>query len=242
MSNITSNIFSHREQELLANVMICIESFPIIDFTKLATLQRMTNVRSASNAWTAVKKKIEDYHGRREDADELFHSPPRIKTALRKRPAKVSAKDIEEYSSEYSDDSEDVKPIAKRSRSGSARKSRESKPAPPAPKKTVVVDLVSLSSEEDKKPVVKVEKQPILHTPVLDGRILRGPSDTAMFLDPEAYSLPEQKGALLPKFAHPPRAPAVAATPARASNDDLEELDDDVIAGLHLMAKTQARA
>ncbi|KAK3361850.1 hypothetical protein B0T24DRAFT_670818 [Lasiosphaeria ovina] len=240
MSNITRNIFTHREQELLANVMLCIESFPMIDYTKLATLQGMTNVRSASNAWAAVKKKIEDYQGRREDADELFDSPPKIKTTLRKRPNKGSAKDIEEYYSGYSDDSEDEKPSAKRNRGGSATKSGKSKRAPPTPKKTVFVDLVS--SEEDKKSVVKVEKkQPIPRTPLPAERILRGPSDVAMFLDREAHPLPGQKWALLPKFAYPPRAAAVAGAPAPASDKDVEELGYGVIAGLQLMTKTQAR-
>ncbi|KAK3360815.1 hypothetical protein B0T24DRAFT_599885 [Lasiosphaeria ovina] len=160
MSSTTKDIFTHREQELLANVMLCIKPFPTVDYTKLAALQGMTNVRSASNAWAALKKKIEDYQRRREDADELFDSPPKIKTAPRRRPDKGSAKhtkktvfepmalssDSDEKSVASSSD-EDKKSVIK-----TAPRRRPDKGSAKHTKKTVF-EPMALSSDSDEKSV-----------------------------------------------------------------------------------------
>ncbi|KAF2756823.1 hypothetical protein EJ05DRAFT_44949 [Pseudovirgaria hyperparasitica] len=49
---------SAREQEILSNVFVSLKSAPDVDYVKLAGLCGMSNPRSASNAFTAIKKKL----------------------------------------------------------------------------------------------------------------------------------------------------------------------------------------
>ncbi|KAJ0118811.1 hypothetical protein J7T55_013066 [Diaporthe amygdali] len=48
-----------REQEILAKAMTCLKTAPEIDFPKLALELGMTNPRSAVNAWSTIKKKMD---------------------------------------------------------------------------------------------------------------------------------------------------------------------------------------
>ncbi|KAH6695401.1 hypothetical protein F5X68DRAFT_272767 [Plectosphaerella plurivora] len=47
-----------REQEILSKAWNCMKTQPEIDYVKLAAETGMTNPRSASNAWSALKKKL----------------------------------------------------------------------------------------------------------------------------------------------------------------------------------------
>ncbi|KAK3935710.1 hypothetical protein QBC46DRAFT_396814 [Diplogelasinospora grovesii] len=57
-TNEATSVFTQREQELIANAMLCMRELPNIDYNKLAERMGMQNVRSASNAWSALKKKL----------------------------------------------------------------------------------------------------------------------------------------------------------------------------------------
>ncbi|KAM0330963.1 hypothetical protein ACHAQA_003920 [Verticillium albo-atrum] len=47
-----------REQEILSKAWNCMKVQPEIDYNRLAAATGMTNPRSASNAWSALKKKL----------------------------------------------------------------------------------------------------------------------------------------------------------------------------------------
>ncbi|OHW90954.1 hypothetical protein CSPAE12_10496 [Colletotrichum incanum] len=47
-----------REVEILKNAWNCMKTAPEIDYPRLATACGMTNPRSASNAWSGIKKKL----------------------------------------------------------------------------------------------------------------------------------------------------------------------------------------
>ncbi|KAM0277593.1 hypothetical protein ACHAQH_005712 [Verticillium albo-atrum] len=49
---------SDREQEILSKAWNCMKTQPEIDYARLAAATGMTNPRSASNAWGAIKKKL----------------------------------------------------------------------------------------------------------------------------------------------------------------------------------------
>ncbi|EME88039.1 uncharacterized protein MYCFIDRAFT_85937 [Pseudocercospora fijiensis CIRAD86] len=53
-----NDAFTEREQKVMALAWQCFAEQPKIDFEKLARLSGYTNVRSASNAWGAIKKKL----------------------------------------------------------------------------------------------------------------------------------------------------------------------------------------
>ncbi|KXT11905.1 hypothetical protein AC579_10492 [Pseudocercospora musae] len=53
-----NDAFTDREQKVMALAWQCFAEQPKIDFEKLARLSGYTNVRSASNAWGAIKKKL----------------------------------------------------------------------------------------------------------------------------------------------------------------------------------------
>ncbi|KAK5132093.1 hypothetical protein LTR08_000343 [Meristemomyces frigidus] len=55
----SKNDFSDRERTLMAFAWQCFEGDPKVDYKKLASLAGFTNVASASNAWSKIKKKIQ---------------------------------------------------------------------------------------------------------------------------------------------------------------------------------------
>ncbi|KAF2717619.1 hypothetical protein K431DRAFT_306794 [Polychaeton citri CBS 116435] len=58
-NNINTAItFSEREQQLLAAAWTCMEGEVKVDYTKLANKVGMSNPRSASNAWSGIRKKL----------------------------------------------------------------------------------------------------------------------------------------------------------------------------------------
>ncbi|KAK3690508.1 hypothetical protein B0T22DRAFT_481682 [Podospora appendiculata] len=59
-ANGPDRLFTPREQELIVYSLICMSDVPAPDYTKLAGYMRMSNVRSASNAWNALRKKINE--------------------------------------------------------------------------------------------------------------------------------------------------------------------------------------
>ncbi|KAK5163096.1 uncharacterized protein LTR77_010880 [Saxophila tyrrhenica] len=50
--------FTTREIEIMAKAWNCMTEEPKVDYNKLASECNMTNPRSASNAWAAIKKKM----------------------------------------------------------------------------------------------------------------------------------------------------------------------------------------
>ncbi|KAK0648040.1 hypothetical protein B0T16DRAFT_388357 [Cercophora newfieldiana] len=57
-ADATPVIFSTRDQQILLNAFMCMEAAPSINYEQLAARCGMTNPRSASNAWLAIRKKI----------------------------------------------------------------------------------------------------------------------------------------------------------------------------------------
>ncbi|KAK1777232.1 hypothetical protein QBC45DRAFT_443693 [Copromyces sp. CBS 386.78] len=53
--------FTPREVETLVNAFLCMPEMPVVDYVKLASLLGMANHRSASNAWSGLKKKIAEH-------------------------------------------------------------------------------------------------------------------------------------------------------------------------------------
>ncbi|KAK0750337.1 hypothetical protein B0T18DRAFT_428298 [Schizothecium vesticola] len=60
MAEKTTDIFTAREQEIMLNALLCMKEAPTVDFNDLAARLGMSNVRSASNAWAALRKKIQE--------------------------------------------------------------------------------------------------------------------------------------------------------------------------------------
>ncbi|KAK4990119.1 hypothetical protein LTR50_002749 [Elasticomyces elasticus] len=61
MSDKETNIIdtlTPREREIMAKAGYCFEVEPKVDYVKLAELCGMSNPRSASNAWGAIRKKM----------------------------------------------------------------------------------------------------------------------------------------------------------------------------------------
>ncbi|KAH8895917.1 hypothetical protein GQ53DRAFT_804086 [Thozetella sp. PMI_491] len=52
---------SAREQEILSKAIMCLKSPPEVDYVRLAEACGMQNHRSASNAWSSIKKKLTEH-------------------------------------------------------------------------------------------------------------------------------------------------------------------------------------
>ncbi|KAI7785772.1 hypothetical protein LA080_006338 [Diaporthe eres] len=121
-----------REQEILAKAMTCLKTAPEIDFPKLATELDMKNPRSAVNAWSQIKKKM----------DWTLKGP--ASPAVGKAPAAGKRKMADVDEEEVDDDDEIAAPTK---RAKIAPKSR--KKLPTAPKKGKAGAAVKDDSEED---------------------------------------------------------------------------------------------
>ncbi|KAG6367039.1 hypothetical protein INS49_001221 [Diaporthe citri] len=129
-----------REQEILAKAMTCLKSAPEIDFPKLASELDMKNPRSAVNAWSQIKKKM----------DWTLKGP--ASPAVGKTPAAGKRKIAGVNEEEGDDDDETPAPvklakIAPKSRKKLPNTPKKGKAVAAAPKSPVAVKD---DSEEDK--------------------------------------------------------------------------------------------
>ncbi|KAK3319523.1 hypothetical protein B0T19DRAFT_404100 [Cercophora scortea] len=174
-------LFTPREQELVVYGIMCMTDLPVPDYTKLAARMGMSNVRSASNAWNNLRKKITDIsknnnNNNGDDAevkDENTSGPTPATTPAKGKPGRKRKAPATETPEDSADDADAntvvttpaAAPAAKRGR-GRPRKtnpalSSPSEATPAAPKAVVIKKEADVAEEagfdldlEDMKPNV----------------------------------------------------------------------------------------
>ncbi|KAK0724115.1 hypothetical protein B0H67DRAFT_606814 [Lasiosphaeris hirsuta] len=87
-------LFTPREREIIVSAMLSTKEWLVVEYAELAKHMGFANVRSASNAWAAIKKKIVEFH-RKEGNLEFANSISSTKkagtglTGLRSRPLPI---------------------------------------------------------------------------------------------------------------------------------------------------------
>lgn len=89
------NAFSDREMQIMAMAWQCFTEQPKVNYDKLAKLCNFSNVKSASNAWGAIKKKLAA-QGTGGDAADGTTTPKATKVTPKKRGKKAAEEDDED--------------------------------------------------------------------------------------------------------------------------------------------------